>query len=67
MALHCTVGDGSTGGAWIQKLHDFAKSQIAVKFIKSLPQIIWSWNVTGLKNQMILIGMFVMLEKNCVI
>ena len=29
--LHSTVEDGSTGGAWIQKLHDFAKSQIAMK------------------------------------
>ena len=47
--LHDTVEDGSTGGAWIQNFHDFAKSQIAVKFIKNLPQIIWSWIILGAK------------------
>ena len=46
---HCTVGDDSTGGAWIQEFHDFAKSKIAVKFIKSLPQIIRSWIKNGAK------------------
>ena len=43
VTVHSTVEDGSTGGAWIQKFHEFAKSQIAVKFNKNLPQIIWSW------------------------
>ena len=44
--IYCTVEDDSTGGAWIQKMHDFAKSQMQWKFIKSLPQIIWSWAIT---------------------
>ena len=48
-SAQCTVGDGSTGGAWIQDFHEFAKSQIAVKFIKSLPQTIRSWIINGAK------------------
>ena len=65
--LQCTVGDGSTGGVWIQEFHDFAKSQITVKLIKSLPQIIRSWIYKGSENHIFLIVKFIRLEKKFVI